>query len=361
MSDRIRIGVIGAGYWGPNLIRNLAENPRVDLVGVADLDAERRQHISHLYPQLSLVVDDHRRLIGEGLDGVVISTPPETHSELASDALASGADVLVEKPFATSSADARHMVGLADELGRTLMVGHTFLYNPAVHALKNMIESGEMGDVHYIDAVRVGLGLFHPTHNVVWDLGPHDISILMFLLGEIPYSVSARGLGCLQHGVEDIVYLTLNFPSGIMAHARLSWLDPSKTRRITVVGSRKMTIYDDVEPIEKLRVYDKSVEAVRRTDTFGEFQFAYHYGNIVSPFVRSQEPLKAEVEHFVDCIESGERPLTDGENGVRVVEIIEAAQRSLRAGGGPVPVAYGPTAELEPALGEGQSAGWEAL
>jgi predicted dehydrogenase len=210
-----------------------------------------------------------------------------------------------------------------------------------------MLDAGELGDVHYIDAVRVGLGLFHPTHNVIWDLGPHDISILMHLLDEMPYAVSARGVGCVQPGVEDIVYMTLNFPSGIMAHCRLSWLDPSKTRRLTVVGSRKMAIYDDVEPMEKIRVYDKSVEAVRRTDTFGEFQFAYHYGSIVSPFVHFEEPLKAEIGHFVDCIRTGDTPLTSGGTGLRVVEVIEAAQRSLRAGGTPMPVAYGPDSGAE--------------
>ncbi|MDH4118871.1 MAG: Gfo/Idh/MocA family oxidoreductase [Acidimicrobiia bacterium] len=356
MTEPMRIGIVGAGYWGPNLIRNFVENPNATVVGVADLNVDRLRHIKSLYPQIPNVVSDHTSLLEVGVDGVVVATPPETHAPIAVECLRAGAGVLVEKPFATSSAAAREMIDAAEEADRVLMVGHTFLYNSAVHTLKEMIATEELGDIHYIDAVRVGLGLFHPTHNVVWDLGPHDISILMHLLDEMPYSVSARGVGCLQEGVEDIVYVTLTFPSGIMAHARLSWLDPSKTRRITVVGSRKMTLYDDVEPIEKIRVYDKSVEAIRRTDTFGEFQFAYHYGSIVSPFVRFEEPLKAECGHFVECLATGATPMTDGVNGLRVVEVIEAVQRSLRAGGGPVPVAYGPSGTAVHELGRSAEA-----
>jgi predicted dehydrogenase len=246
--------------------------------------------------------------------------------------------VLVEKPLTTDVESAIALKELADERGLTLMVGHTFEFNPAVRMLKVMLDQSIAGDIRYIDAVRVGLGLFHPRLNVVWDLAPHDISILIHLLGEMPATVSTRGVACVQEGVEDVAYMTLNFPSGILAHVRLSWLDPMKTRRLTVVGSRKMIVYDDVALDEKIRVYDKRVDAMPRTDTFGAFQFAYHHGGIEIPPIDFQEPLRIECQHFVDCIRSGERPLTDGDNGVRVVRVIEAAQESLRQGGVPVPL-----------------------
>jgi predicted dehydrogenase len=336
---RLNFGAIGCGYWGPNLIRNCIEIPGISLEAVADLDWNRLQHIQTRYPGIPLVTDDYTQLFDAGVDAVVISTPPETHHDLVASCIEQGLHVLVEKPLATTSADARHLIELADRHGRILMVGHTFEYNPAVRALRDVVASGELGDIHYIDAVRVGLGLFHPTLNVIWDLAPHDISILIHILHEMPVEVSTRGIACVQNAIEDVAYITLTFPSGILAHVRLSWLDPSKTRRITVVGRKKMIVYDDVEAHEKLKVYDKRVDTIRRTDTFGEFQFAYHYGSIVSPYVRFEEPLRLELLHFADSVLEGRQPLTDGRNGLRVVEVIEAAQRSLERGGVPVNVA----------------------
>lgn len=330
---KVKVGAIGCGYWGPNLIRNFIEISETELVAIADLDRTRLKHMRARYPQISHVTEDYHDFFQMDIDAVVISTPPPTHFAIASDCLRHGLHVLVEKPLAISSDESRQLIKLAEEYGRILMVGHTFEYNPAVHTLKEMINSGELGDIHYIDAVRVSLGLFHPTLNVIWDLAPHDISILIHLLGEAPYSVSTKGVACVQKDVEDIAYMTLMFPGNILSHIRVSWLDPCKTRRITVVGSKKMVVYDDVESHEKIKVYDKSVNAIRRTDTFGEFQFAYHYGSIVSPFIRFEEPLRLECLHFVECIQEGKRPLTDGANGLRVVEIIEAAQRSLKNGG----------------------------
>ena len=197
------------------------------------------------------------------------------------------------------------------------------------------------GEIRYIDAVRVGLGQYHPTLNVIWDLAPHDVAILLHLLGESPISVNTRGIACVQESIEDVAYMTLSFPSGILAHARMSWLDPRKTRRITVVGSQKMVLYDDLEGLEKLKIYDKRVNAIPRTDTFGEYQFAYHYGSVVSPYVRLDEPLKLECLHFVECVGKRTRPLTDGRNGLKVVEVIEAAQTSLSLGGAQVPIGDG--------------------
>jgi predicted dehydrogenase len=328
-----RIGAIGCGYWGPNLIRNFVELPATTVEGVADLDPQRLAHMRERYPQIGCVTQDHRELFELGLDGVVVSTPPETHFALVRECLLNGLHVLVEKPLVTRSDEARELISLAEQEERVLMVGHTFEYNPAVHALKELIDSGELGEVLYIDAVRAGLGLFHPRLNVIWDLAPHDISIMTYLFGAPPVSVAARGLACLNERVEDVAYLSLMYPGSVLCHVRVSWLDPSKTRRITVIGSRKMAVYDDVESLEKLRIYDKRVDPIRRTDTFGEFQFAYHYGNVVIPHIHFEEPLRLEVQHFADCIQRSLHPRTDGTNGLRVVEAIEAAQLSLRSGG----------------------------
>ena len=336
--NRLNVAAIGCGYWGPNLIRNCVEIPSISLEAVVDLDWERLSHVQSRYPGIPMVTDDFTQLFDTGIEAVVVSTPPETHHDIVAACIEQGLHVLVEKPLATTSADARRLVELADRYDRVLMVGHTFEYNPAVRALKEVVQSGELGNIHYIDAVRVGLGLFHPTLNVIWDLAPHDISILIHILGEMPTLVSTSGIACVQNSIEDVAYATLTFPSGILAHVRLSWLDPCKTRRITVVGRKKMIVYDDVESHEKLKVYDKRVDTIRRTDTFGDFQFAYHYGSIVSPYVHFEEPLRLECMHFAECVLEHKPPLTDGRNGLRVVEVIEAAQRSLEEGGVPVPI-----------------------
>lgn len=337
--NKLKIGVIGCGYWGPNLIRNFIEIPSAQMEAVADLDDQRLNHIRTSYPQIPHFTRDYRKLFELGIDAVVISTPPQTHFTIAKECLENGLHVLVEKPLTTISDDARELIRIAKENDRILMVGHTFEYNPAVHALKEMIVSGELGDIHYIDAVRASLGLFHPTLNVIWDLAPHDISILIHLLGQKPNSVSTKGVAYIQKDVEDIAYLTLMFPNNVLTHIRLSWLDPCKTRRITVIGSKKMAVYDDVESHEKIKVYDKRVKAIRRTDTFGEFQFAYHYGSVVSPYIHLKEPLRVECQHYLDCILQNKTPLTNGYNGLRVVEIIEAAQESLKSGGNQITIA----------------------
>ena len=336
--DRLKVGAIGCGYWGPNLIRNIVEIPSASLEAVADLDQTRLDHIQSRYPSIRLATTDYTKLFDLDLDAVVVSTPPATHFELVRACLEQGLHVLVEKPLTTSSLHARSLVKLAEERDLILMVGHTFEYNPAVHMLRDMIADGELGEIHYVDAIRVGLGLFQDKLNVLWDLAPHDISILLHILGEAPITVSTTAAACVQESVEDVAYMTLSYRSGIIAHTRMSWLDPCKTRRITVVGSKKMVVYDDVESFEKIKVYEKSVDAIRHTDTFGEFHFDYHHGNVVSPFIRFEEPLRLECIHFLECIQDGAVPLTDGRNGLRVVEIIEAAQRSLISGGVPLPI-----------------------
>lgn len=335
MTD-LRIGAIGCGYWGPNLIRNFVEISGAQVVAIADLQQESLNRMLERFPQIGTATRDYRDLFEMDLDAVVIATPPHTHHAIAVDCMRHGLHVLVEKPITLDSTEAKDLIRVSEETGRILMVGHTFEYNPAVRALKKMITDGEIGQIYYIDAVRASLGLFQTRANVIWDLAPHDISILRYLLDGDPVSVSARGSACVQDGIEDIAYTTMVFPENVLAHIRTSWLDPAKTRRITVVGSKKMVIYDDVESLEKLKVYDKGVKAIRRTDTFGEFSFAYHYGDVVIPYVRFEEPLRVQSQHFLECIREGKQPQTDGLNGLRVVEVVEAAQQSMKRGGEPV-------------------------
>lgn len=336
----IRVGVIGCGYWGPNLVRNFVEIPTALVVGVADLNQERLDHIKGCYPQIT-VTRDYRHLFEMNLDAIVIATPPATHYALACDALLHGLHVLVEKPLTLVSEESQHLIELAEERKRLLMVGHTFVYNPAVRALKRIIDDGEIGQVYYIDAVRVSLGLFQKDLNVLWDLAPHDVSILLYILGCRPTSVSARGTSCVQRDIEDVAYMDLAFPENILAHVHLSWLDPCKVRRITIVGSDKMLVYDDVESLEKIKVYDKGVERPPYTDTFGDFHFSYRYGDITIPNIRFTEPLRVECTHFLECIQTHKSPETDGHEGLDVVNVIEAAERSLRNGGSREQITYG--------------------
>jgi predicted dehydrogenase len=327
-----KVGAIGSGYWGPNLIRNFIEIPDCELRAIADLSPSRLEAMKTRYPSVHTTTD-YRDLFDLDLDAVVICTPPNTHHKIAKDCLEHGLHVLIEKPMTTNSADARDLIEVAERNGLVLMVGHTFVYNSAVRALKQMMVDGSLGEIRYIDAVRVGLGLYHPTVNVVWDLAPHDVSILLYLLDAMPVLVSAEAAACVQPSVEDVAYLTLMFPGGVLTHVRVSWLDPSKTRRITVVGSEKMVTYDDVEPNEKVKIYDKGVEALKPSESFGEFQFNYRYGDIVAPFIEFQEPLRVEAEHFIECVREGARPLTDGYAGLAVVSVIEALQKSVRDSG----------------------------
>jgi predicted dehydrogenase len=330
--DQCRIGVIGCGYWGPNLIRNFAELPTAELVAVSDLRKERIDHIKSRYPKIK-VTSEYRDLFSMGLDAVVVATPPSTHFQLAKECLRHDLNVLVEKPLALCSPHAEELIMIAQDRDLRLMVGHTFEYNAAVKALKEIIHSGELGEVYYIDAVRVNLGLFQPQSNVVWDLAPHDISILLYILESDPISVSAHGTDSLFRGVHDIAYLHMIFPGNILANVHISWLDPCKVRRITVVGSRKMVVFDDVEPLEKIRIYDKGVEVPPYTNTYNEFQLSYRHGDVVIPFVPFVEPLRVECNHFVESIRNRTAPQSDGIQGMKVVKVIEAATRSLENGG----------------------------
>jgi predicted dehydrogenase len=329
---RISLGVIGCGYWGPNLIRNFVELPAADLVAAADLSRERLSRVKTRYPHVT-ATEDYRDFFAMRLDAAVVATPPASHFRIARECLMHDLHVLVEKPLTLNSLNAEELIEIAEARGLTLMVGHTFEYNAAVEALKTIIENGELGQIRYIDSMRLNLGLFQRDLNVLWDLAPHDLSILLHILGHAPVSVSARGADCIFDGVYDIAYLHLVFPENILAHVHVSWLDPCKVRRITVVGSRKMAVYDDVETLEKIKIYDKGVEAPPYTDTFGDFQCSYRYGDVVIPYVRFVEPLRLECEHFVNSILSHTEPRSCGRVGLNVVKVLEAAERSLQNGG----------------------------
>lgn len=328
---RTKVGVIGCGYWGPQLIRNLYEMSNVELVAVADTKLDRLEFVRRHYPGVALF-SSHHELLESDVEAVVISTPIHTHHRLAMEALAAGKHIMVEKPLAASIDEAVQVINLARARGGIVMVGHTFLYNPAVQELRRLIADGDLGRIYYVDAARLNLGLFQRRADVMWDLAPHDISILMYILGKMPVAVSARGSRCVQDDVHDVAYLELLFENGVSAHVHVSWLDPAKVRRITVVGDSKMAVYNDVSLVEKIRVYDTGVESPM-TNNFGEFQLSYRHGQVTIPYITWQEPLRLELEHFVECARTGANPRTDGLQGLAVVSVLEAASSSLRQGG----------------------------
>ncbi len=338
---RLRVGVVGCGCWGPHLVRNLHDMPDVDLVGVADRRPERLAYALRAYPTVR-PFPDHTELLDADVDAVVLATPIDTHFALAREALAAGKHVLVEKPLATSVAEASELVRLARDIGRMLMVGHTFLYNPAVRELRRLVESGELGRIYYADSARLSLCLLQRDRNVVWDLAPHDVSILVHMLGEYPVQVSARGSACIEPDVHDVCYLELIFPDST-ANLHVSWLDPDRVRRLTLVGDRRMAVYNDASPNEKLRIYERGVECPV-ADSYGEFELAYRHGRIEIPHIQWREPLRLECEHFAHSVRTGTRSLSDGEHGLAVVAVLEAASRSLELGGRRVPVEIGETA-----------------
>ena len=329
MTKTIRVGVIGAGYWGPNIVRNLYEAPGAEAVAVADLSQERLAPIRKRYPAIR-VTTDHREVLGDKtIDAVAFATPIHTHRALVEEALAAGKHVLVEKPLAGTVADAEAMVRAAQRAERTLMVGHTFVYNPAVVVVKGILDSKGLGQVHYLDSQRVNLGLHQFDINVLWDLGPHDVSIALYWLDEEPEWVQCSGACFVQPGIEDVVFLMIGFPSGAIAHAHLSWLAPSKLRTTTVIGSQKMVIYDDNQAVEKVKIYDQGVEKLESD----ELRRSYRAGDIHSPRVPMTEALQVEMRHFIDCVRDGKKPRSDGEAGLMVVRVLELAMRSLRSGG----------------------------
>lgn len=336
----INIGVIGCGYWGPNLIRNFSQIKGCNMHSCSDLREERLAHMKELYPNLSTTKNYKEIIENPEIDAVVIATPVSTHHNIAKEALENGKHVLIEKPITKTSAEAKEIIDFAKKRNKVLMVDHTFEYNSAVRKIKEIIEKGELGNIYTIDMVRVNLGLFQKDINVVEDLLPHDASILRYLLGENPEKVETIAEAYVQKGIEDSAYINLRFKNKTMANIHVSWLDPCKIRRTTIVGSKKMLVYDDLEPNEKIKIYDKgvSVENAREAgskyyDTFTEFQYLYRSGEVYSPKIEANEPLRNVCAHFVECIKDSKMPLTDGVSGLMAVKVVEAALESLRNNG----------------------------
>lgn len=334
------LGVIGCGYWGPNHIRNFDSLARCRVAMCCDKDPKRLQHVRDRFPTVDAQAQAKDLLDSDRLDAIVIATPVFTHYELAKHALLAGKHVLIEKPMTHSVETSLALIELAERMNRVLMVGHTFEYTAAVNKAKQIVCSGELGEPLYVSSIRANLGLFQPDINVSWDLAPHDISIITYLLGQLPKTVNCQGKGHYRKDIEDVATITLNYDNGVIAFIHSSWLDPNKIRRTTIVGTRKMLVYDDVEPQEKIKIYDKGVDAPPYYDSYGDFQFAYRYGDIYIPRIDDYEPLKKQSEHFIECIENGTRPISCGVSGLRVVSILEAASESLRQDGRAIPVAY---------------------
>jgi predicted dehydrogenase len=337
MKERISVGVVGCGYWGPNLIRNFCSLAECDLKVICDLDIQRLNHLKSLYQKVEISTDFKQVVARKDIDALVIATSAPTHYPMAKEGLLAGKHIFIEKPMATSSAQCDELVQLAAERGLTLMVGHTFLYSAPVRRIKEIIGRGDIGEIRYISARRLNLGLFQRNINVTWDLAPHDISIILYVTGMLPTSINCQGNSHVTKGIEDVTAMCMNFDRGVFATVQNSWLDPRKVREMTIVGSRRMIVYDDVQPLEKIRIYDTRVETPPHYDTFAEFQYSYHYGDSYIPYVKQEEPLKVECQHFIECIRTGKKPITDGVHGSHVVRVLEASSNSLRQNGASVP------------------------
>jgi predicted dehydrogenase len=338
MKEPLRVAVVGCGYWGPNLARNFSSLPDCRLTDVCDMNKSRLAHLKSLYPNVETHVSFEKMLSERELDAIVIATPVHLHHPLGLKSLSAGKHVMIEKPMAGSVAQCEELADLAQKKKLTLMVGHTFLYSPHVRKIKDIIQSGDIGDILYISSRRLNLGLFQKDINVVWDLAPHDISIIQYLMEELPSAINCQGNAHVSKGVEDVSNMSLTFASGRFATVQTSWLDPRKVREMTIVGKHRMIVYDDLEPLHKIKVYDQRVEKPPHYDSFAEFQYAYHYGDIYIPYVKQDEPLKIECRHFLDCIRSGDSPMTSAQQATDVVRILEAASASLAQAGGSVPI-----------------------
>jgi predicted dehydrogenase len=329
-----RVGIVGLGYWGPNLARNLNAIDGCELAWCCDASESALDHYRPAYPDASFTAEIDDLLADDSLDAIAITTPVPTHGELAEKVLEAGKACFVEKPLAKDVASAERLVSLAEERGLTLMVGHLLSYHPGVRQLADLVRAGELGEVYYLYSQRLNLGKLRADENALWSLGAHDVSVLLDLADSAPSEVSARGEAFVRDGVEDVVFAYIRFDSGLAAHLHLSWLDPHKMRKLTVVGSERMATLDDMALDRKLTIYDKGFDPA--ADTYGEY--ITRSGAVWSPAVSNQEPLRLECEHFVECLRTGERPRTDGAAGLQVVRVLEALQSSLEAGGAPQPV-----------------------
>jgi predicted dehydrogenase len=333
---RTQIGLIGLGYWGPNLLRVLSERPDVETRWICDLREDRLESYGRRYPATRPTRDAGDLFEDPSLDAILIATPVFTHFELASRSLEAGKHTFVEKPLAASNQEVDQLLALGAEQGTVLMCGHTFLYSPPVRTIKGLLDRGELGEIYFVSSSRVNLGLHQPDVSVVWDLGPHDFSILRYWLGELPESISATGRDSIVEGIPDVAFLSLRFSGGTVANLEMSWLAPSKLRRTVLVGSRKMVVYEE-GALEPVRIFDHGV-VYRDPETFGEYQLSYRTGDVVSPKVETVEPLALELDEFVRSIRRGKAPDGHVELCRDVVRMVEAADASLNGTGGPVPL-----------------------
>ena len=323
----MKVGVAGLGYWGPNLARNFAAVEGCELTWCCDASAEARERWRPSFPSARFTGELDDLLNDPELDAVVLATPVPTHGPLAERVLAAGKHCFVEKPLAASVAEAERAVAAAEAAGRILMVGHLLEYHPGVGKLKEIADTGELGDIHYVYSNRLNLGVIREDENALWSLGAHDVSVVLLLAGEEPHELSARGESYMRAGIEDVVFGFMRFPSGLAAHLHLSWLDPHKERRFTVVGSRRMATFDDMDIERKVTVYDKGFD--QRSGSYGEY--ITRAGDIHSPSIPNREPLRLECEHFVECVREGRAPRSDGAAGLRVVRVLEGLQQALDA------------------------------
>lgn len=336
----VNLGIVGCGYWGPNLVRNFNSIPDSEIVYCADFDEKRLQHIKSLYPK-TRTVRDYREIVDKKeIDAVIVATPIETHYKIAKDFLNAGKHVLIEKPITNSSEEAKELINLAEKNKRVLMVDHTFEYSAPVRKIKEIIDKGELGQIFTIDMIRVNLGLFHEKANVIADLAPHDISMLLYYLGRMPLSVRAIGNSYIREGIEDDAHINLEFSDKVMANIHLSWLDPMKIRKTTIVGNKKMLVFDDISENEKIKIYDKGVTIEKNNipkqpyyDTYEQWALSYRSGEVYSPKIENKEPLNVMAMDFIDCIKNNKKPLTDGYSGLKVVKVLEAMQESLKNDG----------------------------
>jgi predicted dehydrogenase len=332
----IGVGIIGYGYWGPNLVRNFSEAAGTRVVAVCDIRAESIAQVAKRYPTIQTTRDFTELLNDPSIDAIAVATPVRSHFELALGALTAGKHVLVEKPMTETVEQAHRLINTADRHNRVLMVDHTFVYTPAIRKIRDLVAAEELGEIYYYDSIRVNLGLFQRDVNVIWDLAVHDFSILEYVLGEHPVAVSANGASPVSQSPESIAYISLFFASGAIAHINVNWLAPVKVRQILIGGSRKMILYNDLEPSEKVKVYDKGVMLTDDPDKIYQLRVGYRAGDMWAPRLANSEGLAVEVKHFVDCINNSLVPETDGSVGMRVVELLEATSQSLRRRGQPI-------------------------
>lgn len=326
----IKVGVIGVGYWGPNIIRNLMSSKKFDVLMCADPRKERLDYITSIYPTIQPTHDYRAVVKNKKIEAIAICTPVYSHYEIAQASLQAGKHILIEKPMTSTTRQAEKLINIAEKKKLVILVDHTFLFAGAVRKIKEIVDSGDIGDIYYFDSVRVNLGLFQHDVNVVWDLAPHDISIMDYIINQPAESIVATGADHLGNGLEDVAYLTVFYPTRIIAHIHVNWLSPVKIRLTQISGSKQMIVWDDNSPSEKVKIYDKGIEVIQTADQVYHTLIQYRTGDMYCPKISQTEALAAEVAHFAECIEKGILPISDGQTGWRVVQILESAEKSIK-------------------------------